>query len=654
MIIIIPISDFSNKLFPNIKNNKENLINEIEAFYSVGSVKPKVKVENNIITIEIDVENIQIEQAKFNSLIELCNKGNFKDALPIATELVKQFPSNSEYYRILGQINSELGNQDEAINSLIYSLKWNPKNPWALIMMGNIFSRFKKDVETAIIYYNEVIKNNPKDYLTLSNIGATLLQLGNTSEAKSYLIKAIEQNDKYPNAYFGLAIISFNEKSYSESFSYLLKTFQLNSLKDELYNNSIELLNQIVSYLSHSKQIIDLVNAYKGSLESKYDTNIIIEEDNNLINIAKIEIKENYKRDYHLIKYRSNSPSYSHLIIHELLHLELIEEAREFNNNSLFISNSSHNSKFKYIHSEYVKSLKKKGISDDNIEQYLTALFKGLNLQVFNTPIDLFIEDIIFNRFNSLQPIQFFSLFNMINEGIEATTRKDIIEKSPKDVLSISKIYNLVNALHFKQLYNIDLLDLFKASKNELNTADKFYNEFLEYRENREAGEEYEIIQHWAEDLNIDAYFELVLESNYNNSNIDNILKSISNDPYNLERPNFSNERKMREFVKNNTTEDVNLAVVMYMVDAINFFHNKNKNELKKIAFEFANLGMTGIDPNKDGYSILSIPNLKMTGYKTLAFYYVSWALGIPEMLKELQMPFDKEYKIAEQFCNMK
>lgn len=109
----------------------------------------------------------------------------------------------------------------------------------------------------------------------------------------------------------------------------------------------------------------------------------------------------------------------------------------------------------------------------------------------------------------------------------------------------------------------------------------------------------------------------------------------------------------MREFVKNNTNEDVNLAVVMYMVDAINFYQSKDKNELKKIAFEFANLGMTGIDPNKDGYSILSIPNLKMTGYKTLAFYYVSWALAIPEMLKELQMPFDKEYKIAVQFCNM-
>ena len=45
MIIIIPISDFSTELFPNIKSNRENLINELEAFYSVGSIKPIVKLK---------------------------------------------------------------------------------------------------------------------------------------------------------------------------------------------------------------------------------------------------------------------------------------------------------------------------------------------------------------------------------------------------------------------------------------------------------------------------------------------------------------------------------------------------------------------------------------------------------------------------------
>nr|WP_316931198.1 hypothetical protein [Lunatimonas lonarensis] len=36
-----------------------------------------------------------------------------------------------------------------------------------------------------------------------------------------------------------------------------------------------------------------------------------------------------------------------------------------------------------------------------------------------------------------------------------------------------------------------------------------------------------------------------------------------------------------------------------------------------------------------------------LVDYKLLAYYYVSWALAIPEMLKELQMPFEREYELA-------
>lgn len=37
------------------------------------------------------------------------------------------------------------------------------------------------------------------------------------------------------------------------------------------------------------------------------------------------------------------------------------------------------------------------------------------------------------------------------------------------------------------------------------------------------------------------------------------------------------------------------------------------------------------------------------SGYKTLAYFYVSWALSSPEVLPQLQMPFDKEYDMANE-----
>lgn len=81
--------------------------------------------------------------------------------------------------------------------------------------------------------------------------------------------------------------------------------------------------------------------------------------------------------------------------------------------------------------------------------------------------------------------------------------------------------------------------------------------------------------------------------------------------------------------------------------------NTENEDELhykiKSIAFEFAKLGMSGIDPKKNNYSVPSI-NKNMSGYQALAFYYVTWALAIPEHLAELQLPFDKEYEMAFSF----
>jgi hypothetical protein len=109
----------------------------------------------------------------------------------------------------------------------------------------------------------------------------------------------------------------------------------------------------------------------------------------------------------------------------------------------------------------------------------------------------------------------------------------------------------------------------------------------------------------------------------------------------------------MKKFLDSHTSPEINHAVAMYMVGAIEFFKPMAKPKVKELAFEFATLGMSGIDPKTDGYSIPSIKNKSFTGYQALAYYYVSWATAIPEMLAQLQMPFDKEYELAKQMTKL-
>jgi hypothetical protein len=242
---------------------------------------------------------------------------------------------------------------------------------------------------------------------------------------------------------------------------------------------------------------------------------IKIIEDSNIPSAAKIEYAENYQRDFHLIKYKPNYPAVSHLVLHELTHLELAEEARAVDENQLFTSNQSNRSKFFYTFENDAAKLRKKGIPEEAITNYLSAIFEGLNSQIFNTPIDLFIEDRIYLRFKELRPLQFLSLTKLIREGIEATTNKEIVLNAPKSIISKSKKLNLVNALHFRELFGVDMIMEFNPTRAELKEAEELYKEFKEYRKDKAPGEEYELIQHWGEDLKLDSYFQLIPESEH-------------------------------------------------------------------------------------------------------------------------------------------
>ncbi|EOR93498.1 TPR repeat protein [Arcticibacter svalbardensis MN12-7] len=63
-------------------------------------------------------------------------------------------------------------------------------------------------------------------------------------------------------------------------------------------------------------------------------------------------------------------------------------------------------------------------------------------------------------------------------------------------------------------------------------------------------------------------------------------------------------------------------------------------------------LGRSGIDPKKDNYSVPSLNGRKFSGYQMIAYFYVSWAIAIPDMLSQIGLPFDQEYKIAKQLSN--
>ena len=439
------------------------------------------------------------------------------------------------------------------------------------------------------------------------------------------------------------------QNDLQSAFRSIINAIKSSKQKDTLYHNAVKKAFAIANSIIEKGNGKKLFREYKHKLEFDGETTIDIVEDATISTAAKIEFAENYDRQNHLVKYKPGFPAVEHLIMHELVHLAFVMEARKENVNQLFISNQQHKAKFLKELEPSTKKLIKFGIPEAAIAKYLDSLFTGINSQIYNAPIDLFIEDFLYNDFPELRPYQFVSLFTNMQNGVKAVTDTKVVELSPTDVLSKSKIYNLINGLQFAALYGIDTVKDFKATAPEIKQAQAFFDEYLQYQKDKEPGEEYELIQNWAEDLKLQNNFELVDEKEYRTkrSDIDNLLASIKKDPYDLESTDPHKERESVKFQQSQQTDETNMAVVMYMVGALEFFKSMPIEKIKEIAYDIAFQGTQGFSPAKDDYRITAIPGKLFSGLHILSYYYVSWMLAMPEMVDKLGLNYEKEYEMA-------
>jgi len=660
MLIIHKIDDFLFIIFPKIKMGGGNLliISELENYYRYGPFKPIVTIDNEWVTIQIDTSTIISQEADYRKTVALCEKGKYTEAKPILKNLIDKNPANSEYHRIMGQILSDEGDQEEAINCLIDALRWDSKNGWALLMMGNIFARYKNDVATALTYYDQALVANTQDHISLTNIAYLLLQDEKLDEAKKYLWEAIKINNQYPNTHFTLALIAEKEQDLHSAFYSTIQTLQLflqmpvaSREKDELYQNAIKHAFTIANKIIATDEGKKIFRTFRQQLEKDGGTAIHIIADKDIATAAKIEFVENYNTDQHIVRFKPQYPAVAHLIMHELTHLLFVMAARKERLNQLFVATQQHKAVFIKSIQANLSHLKKLGLDKAGIDRYCNGVFTGLNSQIYNAPIDLFIEDFLYNEYAELRPYQFISMHALLLEAIQAVTHKKIVDLTAKEIVSKSKIYNLVNALQFKALFGLDFTGDFNANPTELKQAMAFYEEYQQYREDKEPAEEYELVQHWAEDLQLDKNFELISETEYRNklTDIDNLLNSIEKDPFGEATPDPFKERQMDKFQQSQESIGLNMAVVMFMVDALQYFETQPAATIKKIAIEIAMQGIEGYRPGKKDYTIPSIPNQLFTGYKILSYYYVSWAIAMPGEVDKLGLDYGKEYEMAKQ-----
>jgi tetratricopeptide (TPR) repeat protein len=645
-------SDFLKSIFPDIDVHDDEAVRHVlTVYYTRYGQTPEIEISGDKVIISLP-ESVQQQYAEeFYRATDLCTARRYQEAIPIFQKLIETDPQVSEYHRNLGQAYEELGDYDKAIDSLIEALRWNPKNNWALLLMGNIYMRKDQDTQTALTYFDQILEADPKNYLALSNIAGTFLKADKTNLAERFFKRSLEVNPSFVNALHGMGIVAYRKENFLDAIDFGVRALKAIDPKD---NSNIRkviegFLINVASESSKNDSKMEIVAEFISELEKQSGKEIRIQTEENLPVEAKIEIAENYDRDYHLVSFRPNAPRVEHLICHELTHLKLILEARCIGENQLFTSDREEFLRFWKLMEPVVIKLTKDGIPKDSVDGYINRVFHGLNSRIYNAPIDLFIEDYLYDKFQDLRAHQLVSLIDMDNLALQAVTDPQILRLTPASIISKIKVYNALTARHIDFLFGTSLESRYPLSPKEKGILDSFWTEYQEYRSDREPGEEYELVQHWAEDLELETYFKLKADPNNQTegSSPTVVLEKIEKDPTGSKESNPEEQSQMEKFVAANSDGKVNMAVFLHMVDAIKFYKNKEEAEIQETAMELAMLGRTGIDPNKSSYKLSFIKGKNVSGYKVLAFMYVAFSLSLPDLLKELALPFDKEYDLA-------
>lgn len=370
-------SDFLLALFPTIDLSDDSLIiRSIEEYYGRHGQQPEVTMVGESITLNFKTEFDNPQSQSFFKATSLCNQRKYKEAIPILQELIRENPSVSEYHRNLAQAFEETGEYQAAVDHLIDALRWNPKNQWALILMGNIYTKYFKDFKTAMTFFDQVLESDSENFLALSNIGGTFLQAEKMNLAERFFKRAIKVNPNFSNALHGLGIIELGKGNLLEAFalglSALKNTNPRTTSERAIFEGFLlKVASDSVKHNNGREAVVDIITL----LESRSGKSIDLQKDNSIPGEAKLEIAENYKRDQHVILFKDSVPAVDHLIIHECLHLKLILDAREASCNSLFMSGQKESDLFRKIMEPSHKKLLAEGLTRERISGYEDIIF---------------------------------------------------------------------------------------------------------------------------------------------------------------------------------------------------------------------------------------------------------------------------------------
>ena len=171
--------------------------------------------------------------------------GEMNEALTPTKKLVKKYPHNIEYLKLLGSIQHTLHQYEQAITTFKRALKINDADVQTL---SNIASAYKenKRLDKAETFFKKSLSIQPNQANTLTNYGLLLQTNGRPDDAIKMHQKAIQLEPENYTTLYNLAYALNDSRKHDESLQIYLKI--------------------INAYPNHVKALCDIANVF-GQLQ---------------------------------------------------------------------------------------------------------------------------------------------------------------------------------------------------------------------------------------------------------------------------------------------------------------------------------------------------------------------------------------------------
>ena len=482
-------------------------------------------------------------------------------------------------------------------------------------------------------FLRKALEIKPDDAWALNSLAAGYQKKGQTREAIEYFDKAIEANPQFANPYYGKALTLAEDGQSQTASDTLTQLFAEAKMQDArsqpVFDGARELYVTVQRKLAveHHSDAFKCVQDYKAKMEKLSGFPVRFEEtDFEDMLGATIQMAWKHGRDYHVIKTRRgyDPELLAHLEAHELTHLKLESEARQKGKNLFFATSAqSREAGIRSIAGD-IRKLEKQGYSEESITKMTLSIVAGLTGFLFNCPLDMTIERYIRNTFPSLQPAQFLSLRGLALEAAQTNTNPQIRQVTPRKIMQASLALNGAYSLFLDNLFAG--ASTFSEVYRRFDTfalSQKLFNRWAEQVDKLEPGDEYKLVDEFAEMTGLRAWYEWKADPGQH--------EIVETPP----TEGTTNPALLRE---------KHPAAVFYFLDAFKRFDAMTPEQIRNIAFEIALLGRNGLDyaSPDEKYELRSIPNRKFSGLHLMCLMYAGFKRVAPEqdVGMDLEEPF--------------